>query len=307
MSWITLIIKTDAAHAELLSDALMAQGALSVDIHDAAADTQDEQLLFGEPGEPGEEIWQNAEVSALFNQDANIDGILHNVAHIAQPESHFDYRLGYVEEQDWVRLTQSQFDPIQISLRLWIVPSWHRAPDPVAISLVLDPGLAFGTGSHPTTQLCLGWIDQYLQPGDKVMDYGCGSGILAIAALKLGAGHATGIDIDPQAIKASQENALRNYCDPGKFLFATAHQTAERDLQPDEQVDVVVANILANPLIILAPVLARAVRPQGHIVLSGILKEQAEDVRNTYQQWFDMDIAKEREDWVLLTGIKNGG
>lgn len=304
MSWVTLIIKTDSIHAELLSDALMTQGALSVDIHDAAADTQDEQMLFGEPGEPSGEIWQNAEVSALFNQDADIDEILRNITHTVQLDSQPDHRLETVEEQDWVRLTQSQFDPIRISQRLWIVPTWHQSPDPAAINLILDPGLAFGTGSHPTTQLCLGWLDRNLQPGNKVIDYGCGSGILAIAALKLGADHVTGIDIDLQAIEASQENALRNQCDPSRFVFATTHHTVQQGLQPDEQVDVVVANILANPLIMLAPILAQAVRQHGHVVLSGILKEQAEEVRDVYQQWFDMCIADEQEAWVLLTGIK---
>lgn len=304
MSWITLIINADAKHAELLSDALMEQGALSVDIHDAAADTQNEQMLFGEPGEPGGEIWQNAEVSALFDQDVDIEEVLRNVTHLVQLDHQPGYRLERVEEQDWVRLTQSQFDPIQISPRLWIVPTWHQLPDPAAINLILDPGLAFGTGSHPTTQLCLGWLDQNLQAGDKVIDYGCGSGILAIAALKLGARHVTGIDIDPQAIKASQENALRNQCEPSRFDFAAAHQAAERDLQPQEQADAVVANILANPLMILAPILTQAVRKQGYIVLSGILKEQAEEVRAVYQQWFDMRIADKKEDWVLLTGVK---
>lgn len=304
MSWVTLIIDTDAAHAEALSDVLLEQGALSVDIHDAAADTADEQMLFGEPGEPSGEIWQRAEVSALFNEDADIAEILCNVAHIAQSDQPLSYRIERIEEQDWVRLTQSQFDPIQISARLWIVPTWHASPDPAAINLILDPGLAFGTGSHPTTQLCLRWLDQNVQPGDTVMDYGCGSGILAIAALKLGARHAAGIDIDPQAIKASEENALRNQCDPSKFHFATAYQATERNLQSAEQTDVVVANILANPLILLAPLLAQIVRPHGHIVLSGILKEQAEEVRDTYQQWFDMTIAGEQEGWVLLTGSK---
>lgn len=304
MSWVTLIIDTDAAHAEALSDVLLEQGALSVDIHDAAADTADEQMLFGEPGEPSGEIWQHAEVSALFNEDADIAEILCNVAHIAQSDQPLSYRIERIEEQDWVRLTQSQFDPIQISARLWIVPTWHASPDPAAINLILDPGLAFGTGSHPTTQLCLRWLDQNVQPGDTVMDYGCGSGILAIAALKLGARHAAGIDIDPQAIKASEENALRNQCDPSKFHFATAYQATERNLQSAEQTDVVVANILANPLILLAPLLAQIVRPHGHIVLSGILKEQAEEVRDTYQQWFDMTIAGEQEGWVLLTGSK---
>jgi len=261
-------------------------------------------MLFGEPGEPSGEIWQHAEVSALFNEDVDVVEILRNVAHIAQPDQQLNYRIERIEEQDWVRLTQSQFDPIQISTRLWIVPTWHQSPDPAAINLILDPGLAFGTGSHPTTQLCLRWLDQNLQPGDNVMDYGCGSGILAIAALKLGAQRVAGIDIDPQAIKASEENALRNQCDPSRFHFAAAQSTTPRDFQPQEQVDVVVANILANPLILLALLLAQIVRPHGHIVLSGILKEQAEEVRNTYQQWFDMSIAGDQEGWVLLTGSK---
>lgn len=212
MSWVTLIIQVAAAYAEPLSDALMEQGALSVDIHDAAADTQDEQMLFDEPGELSGEIWRNAEVSALFNQGVNSDEIVRNAAHIAQLDRLPNYRVEHVEEQDWVRLTQSQFDPIQISPRLWIVPTWHQLPDPAAINLILDPGLAFGTGSHPTTQLCLLWMDRNLQSGCRVVDYGCGSGILAIAALKLGASQVIGIDIDSQAIKASKENALRNQC-----------------------------------------------------------------------------------------------
>lgn len=304
MSWVTLIIQADATNAELLSDALMEQGALSVDIHDAAADTQDEQMLFGEPGEPCGEIWHNAEVSALFDQDVNLDEILHNLPNIDQSGGQLNFRLERVEEQDWVRLTQSQFDPIQISQRLWIVPTWHQAPDPEAINLILDPGLAFGTGSHPTTQLCLNWLDKNLRPGTKIVDYGCGSGILAIAALKLGASHVTGIDIDHQAIKASQENAARNHCVASKFYFTTTHQAAARDLQPEEYADVVVANILANPLIMLAPVLTQLVRQQGTIVLSGILHQQAAEVKNVYQQWFDMHSDNEQQGWVLLTGSK---
>ncbi|SEQ58473.1 50S ribosomal protein L11 methyltransferase [Nitrosomonas ureae] len=304
MSWVTLIIKADATNAELLSDALMEQGALSVDIHDAAADTQDEQMLFGEPGEPCDEIWRNAEVSALFNQDVDMNEILHNVMNSVQPGGQLDFRLERIEEQDWVRLTQSQFDPIRISQRLWIVPTWHQAPDPDAINLILNPGLAFGTGSHPTTQLCLSWLDQNLQPGDKVVDYGCGSGILAVAALKLGASHVAGIDIDPQAVKASQENAIRNHCSASQFFFTTDHRAVTRDMQPQGQADIVVANILANPLIMLAPVLAQLVRQQGFIALSGILQQQAAEVKRTYQQWFDMHSGEEQQGWVLLTGSK---
>ncbi|MBX3617041.1 50S ribosomal protein L11 methyltransferase [Nitrosomonas sp.] len=304
MSWITLIIKADAEHAEVLSDALLNQGALSVDIHDAAADTQDEQMLFGEPGEPSGEIWQNAEVSALFERTADIAGIFQNISSLMPDGEQLDYHVECIEEQDWVRLTQSQFDPIQISHRLWIVPTWHASPDPAAVNLILDPGLAFGTGSHPTTQLCLGWLDQNLNLGDKVIDYGCGSGILAIAALKLGASHVTGIDIDPQAIKASQDNALRNQCDPSKFLFVTAQHALGSDASSGDPVDVVVANILTNPLMLLAPVLARAVRSKGKIVLSGILQEQAEEVKQVYQQWFDMRTVTSQEGWVLLSGSK---
>lgn len=278
----------------------MEQGALSVDIHDAAADTQDEQMLFGEPGEPSGEIWQNAEVSALFAQDTDIADVLRHTAAAIQLNTPLQYRLKHMEEQDWVRLTQSQFDPIQISSRLWIVPTWHQSPDPTAINLILDPGLAFGTGSHPTTRLCLQWLDRYLQPGDKVLDYGSGSGILAIAAMKLSAGHVTGIDIDPLAIEASQANALRNDCNPMQFEFLSTNQTLENKAA----MDIVVANILANPLTILAPVLAQAVRPGGRIALSGILQQQAEQVNQVYQQWFDIKIADSQEDWVLLSGNK---
>ncbi|MDP1559259.1 MAG: 50S ribosomal protein L11 methyltransferase [Nitrosomonas sp.] len=300
MSWVSLTIEIDAAHAEILSEALFEQGALSVDIHDAAAGTAYEQLLFGEPGEPTGEIWLDAEITALFAQDADIPAIMQAVTQISQLSRQPHFRLADVEEQDWVRLTQSQFNPIQISSRLWIVPTWHESPDPSAINLILDPGLAFGTGSHPTTQLCLSWLDKNLQRGDAVLDYGCGSGVLAIAALKLGARHVIGVDIDPHAITASRENAERNQCDQSQVYFATTHANSETETQ----VDIVVANILANPLILLAPILMQATRKGGRIALSGILKVQATEVIATYQEWFEMQVAEEKEGWVLLTGIK---
>lgn len=300
VAWISLTIEIDAARAEVLSDALLELGALSADIHDAAAGTAREQPLFGEPGVASEKFWSAAEVTALFDANVDIPSVLQAVAQVAQLSSLPGYRLTQVEEQDWVRLTQSQFSPIQISSRLWIVPTWHQAPDPAAVNLILDPGLAFGTGSHPTTHLCLAWLDENLRGGEDVLDYGCGSGILAIAALKLGAGHATGIDIDPQAVVASRDNAVRNQCDPGKAEFYTAQAYAVADGWGD----VVIANILANPLIALAPLLARATRRSGRIALSGILKEQAADVENAYRQWFEMHTGREQEGWVLLTGAK---
>lgn len=299
MPWIALILRTDADHAEFLSDALMEQGAISVDIHDAAADSQGEQPLFGEPGNPSEEIWQNAEISALFDSKAGADitRIVENLISLDCLSNPVNYRVKQIEEQDWVRLTQSQFIPIQISSRMWVVPTWHTPADPTAINLLLDPGLAFGSGSHPTTQLCLCWLEQNLKTGNTLIDYGCGSGILAIGALKLGACHVTGIDIDPQAITVSHDNAMRNQCDPSQFVFATSYS-------PREPVDIVIANILANPLMILAPLLASLVKQSGNIVLSGILYEQADKVIQTYQSWFDMKLVRQQEDWVLLAGHK---
>lgn len=304
MPWLALLIKTDNVSTDNLSEALLEHGALSVDIHDAAAGTDEEQPLYGEPGSPSDQVWQQVEVSALFEHDSDIAAIMQSVTKDAQLPAIPDYRVKTIEEQDWVRLTQSQFSPIQISPRLWIVPTWHQPVNPAAINLIMDPGLAFGTGSHPTTQLCLTWLDRHLKQDETVLDYGCGSGILAIAAIKLGAGFATGIDIDPHAIDASRTNAFKNDCDQSKLLFA-AHQPATHE-QPGatRQFDIVLANILSNPLMVLAPILARAARRNGQIVLSGILQKQAEDVKTIYKQWFDMQVTSEQEGWVLLTGTK---
>ena len=304
MSWKTLVITTNNVYAEPLSEALLALGALSVEILDAAAGTADEQPLYGEPGAPAQQLWQKTEVSALFEEGADVIAILRSAVDATGMPEQPGYHVDVVEEQDWVKLTQSQFDPISISRRLWIVPTWHQPPDPAAINLILDPGLAFGTGSHPTTQLCLAWLDQYLQHGETVLDYGCGSGILAIAALKLGARHVTGIDIDPHAIQASQANAVLNACDVERFFFTTDYAVTEKNPDSIAQVDIVVANILSNPLIMLAPVLAQATRGGGRIVLSGILQEQSQDVQAAYQSWFEMQATQSQDGWVLLTGVK---
>ena len=210
MPWLTLVVDTDAEHAEALSDALLELGALSVDLLDADADTPDEQAIFGEPGEEPPGVWQHNRVSALFESGRDVSAILRQAASSIGIDHIPEYRVETLADNDWVRLTQSQFEPIRISQRLWIVPTWHTPSDPAAINIVLDPGLAFGTGSHPTTRLCLRWLDEHLQGGERILDYGCGSGILAIAALKLGAAHAVGIDVDSQAVTASRDNAIAN-------------------------------------------------------------------------------------------------
>ncbi|MBK9161585.1 MAG: 50S ribosomal protein L11 methyltransferase [Nitrosomonadales bacterium] len=296
MPWLTLIVDTDAEHAEALSEALLERGALSVDLLDADADTPDEQAIFGEPGEPAPGVWQHNRISALFDSDRDVAAILQAASVTVGLEQLPAYRIDTLDDKDWVRLTQSQFDPIPISPRLWIVPTWHTPSDPDAINIVLDPGLAFGTGSHPTTRLCLRWLDANLRGGESVLDYGCGSGILAIAALKLGAARAVGVDVDSQAVIASRDNASANHVENARFHLP--------DDAPPGSYDVVVANILTNPLRLLAPLLANAACTGGKIVLSGILEEQAQDVMKIYRQWFDLDDPLFEDGWACLSGTK---
>ena len=303
MSWISVAIETDDTHAQVLSDALIDLGALSTDLHDAAAGTEREQPLFDEAGEASGRIWAVSELTALFDEAADIPSILRAAVEVAGLPFPTSYRITQVEEQDWVRTTQAQFSPIRVSSRLWVVPSWHRTPDPDAVNLILDPGLAFGTGSHPSTHLCLAWLDENLQRGEDVLDYGCGSGILAIAAIKLGAHQVVGVDIDPQAIEASRQNAALNQCSEAQLKFYEASLTRTGEID-GITADVVVANILAGPLIMLAPILTRATRVGGRIALSGILPEQAEEVALAYQQGFDIQIAREKDGWALLTGTR---
>lgn len=296
MAWQQATIATDSSVAEAFADALMDAGCLSAAIEDALAGTDAEQPIFGEPGEPVEQMWQQSKIIALFEEDCDLALIVAAAAtacEIALPR----YTVERVEEQDWVRLTQSQFEPIRISDRLWITPTWHEAPDEHAINLELDPGLAFGTGSHPTTRLCLQWLDAHVTPGVSVLDYGCGSGILAIAAKKLGAGHVVGVDIDPQAVRASVDNARQNRVDAAFCL---------PDATPAETFDVVVANILANPLRVLGDMLAGHVKPGGRIVLSGILETQADELSAIYAQWFEMDEPVFDEGWTRLSGRRRG-
>jgi ribosomal protein L11 methyltransferase len=294
MAWIQATIDADSKIAERLADALIENGALSAAIEDAYAGTPLEEPIFGEPGEPVDKLWPQSRIIALFDHSADVALLVAAAANACQlPVPVFSTEQ--VEEQDWVRLTQSQFEPIRISDRLWITPTWHEAPAPKAINLQLDPGLAFGTGSHPTTRLCLQWLDSNLVPGSTILDYGCGSGILAIAALKLGAGDTIGVDIDTQAVRSSRDNALQNKV---SALFCLPDDT------PKVEVDVLLANILANPLRMLGSMLASHVKTGGKIVLSGILAEQAEELSTIYSSWFDMDPPVFDEGWTRLTGTR---
>jgi len=305
MPWLTLIVETDAEHAEALSEVLLDSGALSVDMLDADADSRQEQAIFGEPGGSPPGVWLHNRVSALFEENQDVGRILRTAAGRIGLSPLPDYRIESLPDNDWVRLTRSQFGPIQISPRLWIVPTWHIPSDPDAINIILDPGLAFGTGSHPTTRLCLRWLDKHLQGGETVLDYGCGSGILAIAAIKLGAASATGVDVDSQAIQSSRDNAKANRVTDIRFhLPGDCPSGNVKDYMAGQPYDLVVANILTNPLCMLAPVLAEATRQSGCIVLSGILENQAQDVMKLYQQWFDLDEPIFEDGWSCISGHK---
>lgn len=295
MGWQNVSFLTDALHAEPLCDALLEAGALSASIEDADAGTPDEQPQFGEPGSINSPGWQRSRIVALLEPDADIVALLATAGAAIGLSEVPEFTVEDVAEQNWVQLTQSQFDPIRVSDRLWIVPSWHDSPDPAAVNLILDPGMAFGTGSHPTTRLCLEWLERNVSDGCSVLDYGCGSGILAIAAARLGAGSVAGVDIDPLAVDAARANAERNGVEA---LFADSAAPVAGEY------DVVVANILSNPLRVLAPAICAHVRSGGRLALSGILREQAEEIIGIYAQWLPMQVADTREDWVCLSGVK---
>lgn len=295
MAWQSVSFLTDASHAEPLCDALLDAGALSASLEDADAGTPDEQPQFGEPGSVNSPGWTHSRVVALLEPDADIAILLGAACAAVGLSETPAWVVDPVEEQNWVQLTQSQFDPIRVSDRLWIVPSWHESPDPAAVNLILDPGMAFGTGSHPTTRLCLEWLERNVSAACSVLDYGCGSGILAIAAARLGAGKVAGVDIDPLAVDAARANAERNSVEA---LFADSAAPVAG------QYDLVVANILSNPLRVLAPAICAHVRSGGRLALSGILREQAEEIIGIYAQWLPLQVADTREDWVCLSGEK---
>jgi ribosomal protein L11 methyltransferase len=303
-----LVLICPEAQAETLSDVLLDAGVLSVSVEDADIDTERESPLFGEPGlEPDVQAWHRNRVVALLPDGLDPSQVLEEirVAGVGDYQNG-NWSLRDVPDADWVRLTQAQFKPIQVGDRVWIVPSWHR-DDPAVprprdddagarkgtIQIELDPGLAFGTGSHPTTHLCLEWLESHVQGGESVLDYGCGSGILAIAAKMLGAGAIQAVDIDEQAVQSTRYNATVNRVDVQAML---------PDALPDGQSQLVVANILSNPLKVLAPMLANRVLPSGHLVLSGVLERQAEEVAGAYAPWIAMRVWRSREGWVCLHG-----
>lgn len=306
--WIRIRFVVDGTSADEWTDALLATGAASVDTSDADADSEAECALFGEPGEPPPaSAWPRTRITALLARstdggaradDARVGReLLGRAAAIAGRTAPDDAAFDSLEDEDWVGATQREFTPFPVGQRLWITPSWHAGTHPAPearVALVLDPGMAFGTGSHPTTRLCLEWLDANLRGGESVIDYGCGSGILAIAAARLGAAEVTGIDIDPQALAAAQRNAQAN------GVSITLRSSGET---PPAAADVVVANILANPLRVLAPLLEALVAPGGRLVLAGLLDRQADEIARCYPRialrpWRSLD------GWTCLAGTR---
>lgn len=277
---------------ETLSDALMALDALSVSVEDADAHTDQEQALFSEPGMPAPaQAWLRSQVLALFADRA----LAEYAAHILKLQDFFDNAslicIAEVPSQDWVRLTQSQFEPVEITPDLWVVPSWHEAPAQARQVIRLDPGLAFGTGTHPTTRMCLRWIALHLHKESRVLDYGCGSGILAIGAALCGADEVDAVDIDVDAVITAKANAVANQ---------VSINTGLPDLAQG-QYGLVVANILAAPLKVLAPLLCAHVAQGGHLLLAGILSRQIVEIQHAYAPYLQLQVADTQDGWVLMT------
>lgn len=287
MPFLQLTLDIGRTAPEPCEEALFDLGALSVTLEDAA----DDPVLEPAPGETP--LWPTIRVKALFPSDADREWISSMVARRVPgtPAAQFERVADKAWEREWLK----DFAPMRFGRRLWVCPGGLPAADPGAVRIELDPGLAFGTGTHPTTAMCLEWLDGHEPLGKDVVDYGCGSGILAIAALKLGAARVRAVDIDPQALIATRENALHNGIEAGLTV------TDDPDL-PGHSADLLVANILAGPLVDLAPRFARAVRPGGAVVLSGILAEQAETVTGAYRACFDIVLSATREGWGLLCG-----
>lgn len=291
--WHQVSIVADAGQADSLSDAFSACGALAVTIEDADAGTDRECAQFGEPGFPAQALWPRSRVLALFEADCDVSVIVADCLRAVAMDPGTPVQSSMVAEHDWVRLSQAEFAPMRINSGLWIVPSWHEPPDPAAINIRLDPGLAFGTGSHATTRLCLDWLTRTVLPGSSVLDYGCGSGILAIAAAKLGGHPVVAVDIDEQAILATRANAALN---------AVAVECLPANATPAAKYDRVVANILTNPLCVLAPAICAHVAAGGQLALSGILQSQARLAQDAYAPHIALEVGAIDDGWVRLEG-----
>ncbi|NBS77011.1 MAG: 50S ribosomal protein L11 methyltransferase [Betaproteobacteria bacterium] len=286
-----LILLCAQDQVETISEALLAFDALSVSVEDADAHTDQEQALFGEPGMPAPASgWLHSRVVALFAEQA----LAEQAAQLLKIQDFFDHanivRIAEVPPQDWVRLTQSQFEPVEITPELWVVPTWHEAPAQASKVIRLDPGLAFGTGTHPTTRMSLRWIAQHLEPASRVLDYGCGSGILAIGAAMCGAQSVDAVDIDTDAVTSAQANAAANH-----VLVNTGLPDMAQGVY-----DLVVANILAAPLKVLAPLLCGHVQQGGHLILAGILSRQVEEIQLAYAPYIQLQVADTQDGWVLM-------
>ena len=289
MGWIQLRVNGTAESAEQIGDLMSAQGALSVTFLDA----KDTPIFEPLPGET--RLWGETDIMGLWQADADLNAV---IDYLQQHQNGLRYKVEALEDKDWERAWMENFHPMCFGQRLWICPSWKPVPDPNAVNVMLDPGLAFGTGTHPTTSLCLQWLDGLDLAGKTIIDFGCGSGILAIAALKLGAARAIGIDIDPQAIEASYANAERNGVADQLELYLT-------DDAPDVAGDVLVANILAGPLTELAPAIAARTKAGGLLALSGLLNTQTEKVQNSYTPWFEQFTVAEKEEWIRICAVKH--
>jgi ribosomal protein L11 methyltransferase len=292
MPWIQLRVSTNEEKAEQVSDMLMGWGAQAVSFVDA----QDTPIYEPMPGEVI--YWTNTVVVGLFDAEHPMDKVVKQLEQVSFFKDGVDYKLEQLEDKDWEREWMDNFHPIKFGTRLWVCPSWRDIPDPTAVNVMLDPGLAFGTGTHPTTALCMQWLDSTIQPDQTVVDFGCGSGILGIAALKLGAKRVIGVDIDPQAIEASTANAKRNNVEGQIELYLP------KDQPSNFQADVVVANILAGPLAELKQVISSYVKPGGKLALSGILESQAQSVIDAYSDEFSFDPIAMQEEWVRLSAQK---
>jgi ribosomal protein L11 methyltransferase len=292
MPWIQISLSANKTDTDWLESALTEQGALSVTFADAG-----DQPVF-EPEIGTTPLWEKVKVLGLFEANVSPEQIIKGLK--ADFVGQFpDFRIEILEDKDWVREWMDSYHPVKLGERLWICPSWHQPPEPDAVNLMLDPGLAFGTGTHPTTFLCLQWLAMANLNNLSITDYGCGSGILGIAAKLLGASHVTAIDIDPQALLATRQNAEKNGIQSNDLLV----DFPENHIQ--QEVDLVIANILAEPLVNLASLLSSLVKPAGSIILSGILTDQSEQIMSAYRSWFSFEPAKERNGWVLLHGTRS--